>query len=177
MVLMARRPGGVMQPGDKMAEQIGKVRNAERQGWAVVVTDRKGACGGCRPGPQACGSCLSSAKIESSVLNPVGARAGDIVRLSLPSADLFKGAALFYLAPVLALVSGALAGSLLAEELGWRDSVGAVIGGLTGLGTGFLVRVRLGRGRRLTRQLTPVITAILSTSGGPAGRASGDGGG
>ena len=62
-----------------MAEHIGIVIKKESDRYAQVVTDRKGACGGCQSTPHGCRSCLASAKMESRVANPLGAQAGDLV--------------------------------------------------------------------------------------------------
>ena len=51
-----------------MAEQIGIIVENEANGLARVLTDRRGACGGCHSGPSKCHGCLStSGKLESHV--------------------------------------------------------------------------------------------------------------
>ena len=57
--------------------------------YAQVVTDRKGACGGCQSSPGGCRSCLTGAKMESRVANPVSAEPGDLVKVHLSSTNLF----------------------------------------------------------------------------------------
>ena len=76
-----------------MAQQIGLIRENQKDGYAVVITDRKGACSGCHTGGDGCRSCLSGAKLESRVANPINAREGDVVKITLKSSELFKGAA------------------------------------------------------------------------------------
>lgn len=147
-----------------MAEQIGIVLLNEMNGWARVVTDRKGACGDCQSGPSACRSCLSSAKLESRVTNPIDAKNGDVVKISLPSANLFKGAAILYLLPVATLILGAITGMWLGTQLGWNESTGAVLGSLAGIGTGFGLVAGMGRSRKLSRQMTPAITSIVTAA-------------
>ncbi|CAB5139549.1 hypothetical protein D3OALGA1CA_3781 [Olavius algarvensis associated proteobacterium Delta 3] len=83
-----------------MADHIGIVIKTDSNNYAHVVTDRKGACGGCQSTPGGCRSCLASAKMESRVANPIGAEAGDLVNVRLASANLFTGAAIMYLMPV-----------------------------------------------------------------------------
>ena len=147
-----------------MAHQIGIVLSSEMGGWARVVTDRKGACGGCQSSASACRSCLTSAKLESRVTNPIGARTGDVVKISLPSANLFKGAALLYLLPVATLFLGAIAGMWLGTELGWSEFTGPVLGTLAGIIIGFGAVVRMGRSRKMRHEMTPAITAIVDAS-------------
>jgi sigma-E factor negative regulatory protein RseC len=151
-----------------MADQIGIVLNSNGDGWARVATDRKGACGGCQSAGSACRSCLTSAKQESRVINPLNAEAGDIVKITLPSAVLFKGAAIMYLLPIAALILGAFVTMWLGSLLGWSDTVGAVAGAAGGLGVGLWAVVRLGRSPGMSRQMTPTITAIVPAPNSPA---------
>lgn len=147
-----------------MAEQIGIVLHNEKNGSARVVTDRKGACGGCKPSSGACSSCLANAKLESVVSNPVNAKAGDMVKITLSSTVLFKGAAILYLLPIAFLILGAVGGLWIGNLWGWNDSIGAVVGSLVGLVVGFWGVVHLGRSRKLSKQMTPVITSIVVPS-------------
>lgn len=145
-----------------MAEQIGIVVEKEANGLARVLTDRKGACGGCHSGPSKCRGCLSSsAKLESHVANPIDAGIGDVVKITISQADLFRGAALMYLLPIATLLAGAAGGFRLMGD------AGSVLGGLAGLGFGFWSVMRLGRSRRLSRRMTPRITEIVTHSDTP----------
>ena len=105
-----------------MAERIGIVLKSEMNGWARVVTDRQGSCGGCHSGVAGCRTCLAGSKIESRVTNPINARSGDVVKISLPSASIFKGAVLFYILPIAGLILGALGGLSFGGLLGHRGS-------------------------------------------------------
>jgi len=148
-----------------MAEQIGIVLQNQVNGWARVVTDRKGACGGCKPSSGACSSCLTSAKLESRVSNPINAKAGDMVKITLSSAVLLKGAAILYLLPIAFLILGAVCGMWIGDMWGWSDSIGAIAGSMSGLAVGFWGVIHLGRSRKFTKQMTPVITSIVAPSG------------
>jgi sigma-E factor negative regulatory protein RseC len=79
-----------------MAEHIGIVIKTESNNYAQVVTDRKGACGGCQSSPGGCRSCLTGAKMESRAANPIGVKPADLVKVHLSSANLFTGAAILY---------------------------------------------------------------------------------
>jgi sigma-E factor negative regulatory protein RseC len=147
-----------------MGEQIGIVVNNESNGMARVVTDRNSACGGCHSGPGQCHGCLTaSSKLESEVSNPVNAGVGDVVRISIPPATLFKGAAIMYLLPIATLILGAVGGLWLGGTAGWGNGA-SVLGGLAGLGLGFGTAVCIGRSRRLRIRMTPTITAIVTPS-------------
>lgn len=145
-----------------MAERIGLIRKNLKDGFAVVVTDRHGACTGCHTGGDSCRSCLSSAKIESRVTNPIGARTGDIVKISIKSADLFKSAALFYLLPVVCLIAGALISLWANQSSPIYETTRSTLGGLTGLVVGIGLAVLCGRSRYARTHLSPSITAVVT---------------
>ena len=145
-----------------MAENIGIVIKAEADHYAQVVIDRKGACGGCQPNGGGCQSCLASAKMQSRVANPVNAKAGDLVKIHLSSANLFSGAAILYLIPVLGLLFGAFAGVWVSSAFSFADSFGSISGAMSGLAVGFAVVIILGRRPGIRRRIMPTITQIVA---------------
>ena len=147
-----------------MAEQIGIVTEIDPGGWARVLTDRKGACGGCHSDHGGgCRSCLAGAKFESRVTNPLGAKPGDVVKVSLRSRDFFKGAAMLYLFPVVALMVGALAGSWILERVGLQPTAGGILGALVGVCIAAFFLVRLDRSRIAKSSLIPSVVEVLSS--------------
>lgn len=149
-----------------MAEQIGIIIEAEPGGMARVVTNRGNACGGCHSNHGGgCRSCLANAKMEIRVANPIGARSGDTVKFSLGSADFFKGAAVLYVAPILALLLGASIGAWGGAFLGWQTTTGAVLGAAVGLGVAVYGLIRFDRSKWAKRRLAPRMVAVLSSPG------------
>ena len=146
-----------------MADRIGLVVGNEIDGRARILIDRKGACGGCHTTGSGCRTCLSSARMESLVINSVGARSGDIVQVSLKSGNLLAGAALLYILPVLALIGGALVGSAESAVLGWDGTSATLLGGGAGLAIGFGVVMGLDRCTWIRRRVAPRITAVLAS--------------
>jgi sigma-E factor negative regulatory protein RseC len=146
-----------------MAEQIGIVIAIEPGGWARVLTDRKGACGGCHTSHGGgCRSCLAGSKFESRVTNSLGAKPGDIVKVSMRSRDFFKGAAMLYLLPVVALLVGALTGTWLAGLLGLPPTPGGILGAVIGLGLAAIFLMRMDRTRIASSSLIPSVVEVLS---------------
>lgn len=147
-----------------MAEQIGIVTGVDADGWACVLTDRKGGCGGCHSDHGGgCQSCSAGSKFESRVSNPVGAQPGDVVKISIRSQDLFKGAAILYLIPAVALLIGAMAGGWLAGRIGWQATSGNVLGAVVGISAAVLFLIGMDRSRRVKRRFTPAIVEILAS--------------
>lgn len=145
-----------------MAEHIGIVIKKEPGRYARVVTDRKGACGGCQSTPHGCRSCLSSAKMESRVANPVGAEPGDLVKIHLSSENLYFGASILYLLPVIGLLLGAFTGAWMSAANGLSEMIGTIGGSAAGLGLGFAGVIVLDRTAGLRRRIMPTITTVLT---------------
>ena len=145
-----------------MAEHIGIVIKTEPNNFAQVLTDRKGACGGCQSTPHGCRSCLASVKMESRVANPLGAEPGDLVKVFLSSSNLYTGAAILYLLPILGLLLGAFIGIWASTALGLSKSFGSIGGAAAGLGLGYVAVIGLDRSPRIRRRIMPTITAILT---------------
>ena len=149
-----------------MAEHIGIVIKAGSGTYAQVVTDRKGACGGCQSTPGGCRSCLVSAKMESRVANPVRAKAGDLVKIHLSSTNLFTGAAILYLLPILGLLTGAFTGAWVSTVFGLAEIFGSLGGAITGLIVGYTAVITLDRSPSLRRRIMPTITQIMAPNVG-----------
>jgi sigma-E factor negative regulatory protein RseC len=124
--------------------------------------DRKGACGGCRSTPHGCQNCLASAKMESRVANPLRAQPGDLVKVFLSSSNLYTGAAILYLLPILGLLLGAFIGIWASTSLGLSKSLGSIGGAAAGLGIGYVAVIGLDRSPRIRRRILPTITAVLT---------------
>jgi sigma-E factor negative regulatory protein RseC len=145
-----------------MAEHIGIVIKTEPGNYAQVVADRKSACGGCQSNPEGCLSCLTSAKIESRVANPVNAHAGDLVKIRLSSTNLLTGAAILYLLPIIGMLLGACAGVLVSTAVGLTQIIGSIGGAVTGLTVGYAAVITLDRNPSIRRRMMPTITTIVA---------------
>lgn len=149
-----------------MAEHIGIVIKSESGNYAHVLADRKGACGGCQSTPSGCRSCLTSAKMETRVSNPVSAKAGDLVKIRLSSTNLLVGAAILYLLPILGLLIGAFVGVWTSTVFGLTEIIGSIGGATIGLFVGYVAVVSLDRRTSIRRRITPTITAIVAPNVG-----------
>jgi sigma-E factor negative regulatory protein RseC len=145
-----------------MAQHIGIVIKTEPGNYAQVVADRKSSCGGCQSNPDGCLSCLTSAKIESRVANPVNAEAGDLVKIRLSSTNLLTGAAILYLLPIIGMLLGAFAGVLVSTAFGLTQIIGSIGGAITGLIVGYAAVITLDRNPSIRRRMMPTITTIVA---------------
>jgi sigma-E factor negative regulatory protein RseC len=145
-----------------MPENVGIVIKTEPNGTAQVLLDRKSACGGCQSVGSGCHSCLASAnKMQSRVINVVGANIGDVVKIKLSFGSLSAGAAILYLLPVIGMLCGAFTGPWLTELLNISEMLGSILGAMGGLVFGFIIVILIDRSPGMRRKITPVITDIV----------------
>lgn len=143
-----------------MAEQFGLVIHTFDNNTAEVVTDRRNACGGCEHS-KGCRSCLTSAKMVSTVQNTVEARVGDVVVIHLTEAALWTGALLLYIIPILWLITGAFLGASFGKTWFLGESGAALIFGLLGLAFGFLMAFYISKSSGVRLKLIPQIVRIV----------------
>lgn len=156
---------GNRKGGDLMADHIGIVIQSEEKDLLRIAADRKGACGGCDHRGGGCKSCLAGAdKVESQAINPVGAKPGDLVKLQIPSASLYTGAALLHLLPVVGLLAGAFFGDWAFGSANTISVFGAAVGAFSGLTLGYAVVIAKDRGKDLRRRWMPTITQVIQTN-------------
>lgn len=148
-----------------MADRIGIVVKKESNQYAQVMTDRKGGCGGCESTSHSCRSCLSSGKMESHVANPVGAKPGDLVKIHLSTENLYLGAAILYLIPIIGLLIGAFIGAWASTVYALTGAVVIIGSAAAGLAIGFVVVIVLDRTAGIRRRIMPTITSVLTSSG------------
>jgi sigma-E factor negative regulatory protein RseC len=146
-----------------MAENIGTIIKTEPKGYAQVLLYRKSACGGCQSTGSGCQSCLANTnKMQSRVVNAVGANVGDVVKIQLSFGSLSAGAAILYLLPIIVMLCGAFAGSWLVTWLDINSMLGSIIGALCGLVVGFTVVSFIDRSPGMRKRITPIITEIVT---------------
>jgi sigma-E factor negative regulatory protein RseC len=129
-----------MMDARKQAELIGPQPGMQEEGnvialqgdHALVSTFHKDACAGCSA-KGACHTLGGGKERRVSALNRAGAGVGDRVLLSVSSGSVLGAGFLAYMAPVLALLLGALVGKTLGPGWGWSEQSGAVVLGLVSL--------------------------------------------
>jgi len=144
-------------------DEDGVVRSVEGDHAVVSLTDQ----GGCESCPSA-GICHAEGNERRvNALNPVGARPGQRVRVTMHAQMYLKGTLLVYALPVIALIAGAISGQLLAGA--YLPTVDPDLAA-AGLGLGGMVAVFLGAKRwsrkvEKSERYLPVIEKILDDGG------------
>lgn len=135
-----RSSGIRRRPRAYMIEEEGVVKKT----WdkkALVLTDRKAQCGHCT----ARGFCemLGGGKeMLSEALNPVGAKAEDVVKIGIPAGTVTKASMVVYMIPAIGLVGGAALGYSIGKLFSLHSDMSTLIGSLAGLGIS-MIFVRL----------------------------------
>jgi len=129
---------------------------------AIVKVDRSSACKHC----SARGTCGvdfgSNKEILIEVENPLNAKVGDKVELSIPSGSLIKMAIMVYILPIFSLIFGAYEGGNIANHMGMSSSAGSVLGALILLVLSFLVLRKIDRSIKRKSSYKIRMTRIIS---------------
>lgn len=156
-----------------MTQRYGLVVNTFDNRTAAVMTDRRSACSGCEDNGN-CKSCLAGGeKLVAVVRNEAHAGPGDIVVVEHTKGGMWRGAALFYVLPVIGLMAGAFAGETLAGVWGLNGSGGTVLFGLAGLAIGLLAVVFASRSAYAAAHLVPRIVRIAERGASAKQRSGG----
>lgn len=119
------------------------VAAVDEDGHAWLETQRKTACGSCAV-QQGCGTgvlskVFSERRTRLRVSNVLGAAVGDQVLVGIDDSMLVRASIATYLMPLVWMLLGAIAGSMIAGILQSPQSEGiSALGGLAGLAVGFL---------------------------------------
>lgn len=113
-------------------QQTALVKKIIKNGHALIEVTRPTACGG---NCVSCGGlCGRGVKVESVAENPIGAKQGDTVMVETESRQIIKAALLVYAVPLVLLIIGYTAASVLGAE----EKI-AVLSAFIGFAVGFAV--------------------------------------
>ena len=100
-------------------EQIVRVKYTHGDGTATVAHMRQSACSGDCHKCSGCGA--ATEQILLTAVNPIGAEAGDFVKIESASGPVLKAAAMLYMVPLILFFAGYLTGMILWD-------LGALVG-------------------------------------------------
>lgn len=142
-------------------EQLVRVIRADPQGTAEVVHIRESACSGDCHKCSGCGAAKESVVFTAD--NPIGARAGDLVRVESETGPVLQAAAVLYVVPLVLFFLG--------YALGVRLGIGGGLGGGIGFALGIAGVVVYDRTVMRSRELHYHITAFARKPGKEEGTA------
>jgi len=129
---------------------------------AVVKLQRSAGCETCK----ARGSCHAEGNTEMriEVENPLQAREGDMVEVSMPERSVAKMALVVYFGPAAALIAGAFVGDSLGKSCQLDSPLSAVVGGGFFLAASLIALKGFDRFARSRPDYHPRMTRILQRS-------------
>jgi len=142
-------------------EEVGTVVELPAKHVAMVLCQKSSMCEHCATaGACHVGDDGRARMVEAH--NPVGAAVGDRVRVAVSTRNFLQSGFLLYIVPLLAMVVGAVIGSLVGESLpgGPNPDLLSAIFGVSFLAGSFLV-IRVGSRALSPEAFRPQIVAIL----------------
>lgn len=133
-------------------------------GRARVSAAPRGPCGECT-GQGACALHIGGTGGNPEVVtadNRLGARPGDTVELELPGRMELKLSLLIWVVPLVGLIGGAVAGTLLAGRLAADEDVTALAGSVLGFLLSFVFLRRVDRKAAGGAQLVPRVARVVA---------------
>lgn len=141
-----------------MATEQGVVVRIDAAG-AWVKTVRSEACDSCSS-KGACHTMGGGKEMEVAVLNPIGARVGDRVVITLGTSSFLKATFLVYMFPVLLLLIGAAVGEWISRSAGFGSPLPSALLGFGSLAAGLLIMRILARRLAAKAEYRPRITRV-----------------
>lgn len=144
-------------------EELAVVVKTEGE-FATVRLTRHTTCQHCG----ACGLGANAATGEFKVLNPIGARPGQRVRVRMAAGTLYRAAFLVYILPMLGLVLGYLLGRWIARRFaaGFAEGIG-ILAGFAVMAVFFIVLYLYDRHYLKPAAYLPEIAGLAEDEGTP----------
>ena len=120
------------RPKVYMNESEGIVKEV-RGKKALVLTDRQEMCASC-VAKNFCQMFGGGKEMLSETINPIGAKAGDMVKIGIPTGTVTKASLIVYMIPAMGFVGGASLGYFIGKLYGFDLNVSTLIGSILGLG-------------------------------------------
>jgi len=127
---------------------------------AWVKVRRSSMCEACSC-QRTCSTLGGGEIMETEAINTAGAGVGDRVLLQIPSTLLVKVSFIFYMIPVIFLISGVILGMKIAKNYSLEPELGAMIMGILGCVLAFVfIRLFAGKVRKNKAYVPEVIKVI-----------------
>ena len=133
---------------------------ATGDGTVWVKTVKPAACESCAS-RRNCGMDKANKPHEVEVSNPVGAKVGDRVQISIQTSALLKAIFLLYLFPILCMLIGGFAGQIVSGFISINDSITSMIFAISCFVAALAVVHMRGGKMAYKKEYQPKITRIL----------------
>jgi sigma-E factor negative regulatory protein RseC len=122
----------ITRPKAYMNESEGIVKEV-RGKKALVLTDRQEMCVSC-VAKNFCHMLGGGKEVLSETINPIGAKAGDMVKIGIPAGTVTKASLIVYMIPAIGFVVGASLGYFIGKLYGLDLNLSTLIGSMLCLG-------------------------------------------
>ena len=131
---------------------------SENTAWVKVR--RSSMCDACNC-HRTCSILGGGETMEAEALNTASAQVGDRVILKLPSTLLVKVSFIFYMIPVIFLISGVILGMKMARNYSLEPELGAMIMGILGCTLAFLIIRLFAKKAQKNKAYVPEVIKII----------------
>jgi len=121
-----KRPNVYINEAEGIVQEV-------RGNKTFVLTDRKGMCTQCAA-KDFCHMFGGGKEMLSETINRIGANAGDMVKIGIPTGTVTKASFIVYMIPVMGFVGGASLGYFMAKLYSLDLNLSTLIGSIIGLG-------------------------------------------
>jgi len=141
-------------------EAEGTVKEA-RGRKALVLTNRQEMCAEC-VAKNFCQMFGGGKEMLSETINPIGAKAGDMVKIGIPTGTVTKASLIVYMIPAMGFVAGASIGYFIGKSYSLDLNLSTLVGSIIGLGLSMISARFLNNVLSKRPSYQPEITKIIN---------------
>ena len=127
---------------------------------ALVLTDRQEMCAEC-VAKDFCQMFGGGKEMLSETINPIGAKAGDMVKIGIPTGTVTKASLIVYMIPAMGFVAGASIGYFIGKSYSLDLNLSTLVGSIIGLGLSMISARFLNNVLSKRPSYQPEITKII----------------
>ena len=128
---------------------------------ALVLTDRQEMCAEC-VAKDFCQMFGGGKEMLSETINPIGAKAGDMVKIGIPTGTVTKASLIVYMIPAMGFVAGASIGYFIGKLYSLDLNLSTLVGSIIGLGLSMISARFLNNVLSKRPSYQPEITKIIN---------------
>jgi len=128
---------------------------------ALVLTDRQEMCAEC-VAKDFCQMFGGGKEMLSETINPIGAKAGDMVKIGIPTGTVTKASLIVYMIPAMGFVAGASIGYFIGKSYSLDLNLSTLVGSIIGLGLSMISARFLNNVLSKRPSYQPEITKIIN---------------
>jgi sigma-E factor negative regulatory protein RseC len=150
----------VISTGQNMNTEEGTITRVEgNKAWVLVARSEMCDCCGSR---SVCHTLGGGENMEAEALNTIKAREGDRVQISIKPGILWKISMLFYMIPVIALITGALIGVEIGPHLKTNPDVVSAFLGISFAALSYIIIRKIANRLKEKKDYMPEVVRVVN---------------